>query len=224
MPRKKDKITEEDAFYIDTNIALDYITGRNLEAISVLDSLKAMGATIVSSSFLVMEAADFRKDSIYFSQKMTKGNWEIRKIIRQSYKKDLNEGDFDGVSDWVEELTGKLELELYDFLVNTDTWELAQYISQSSNLAAPDVIHLSSAIIVAQSGIDRGIVLQCKILISNDGFLKKEAKKIKQQLNISYPEILTLSEVKKRFLKAEEAKMGTKGRKNIKKPKKSKKK
>jgi predicted nucleic acid-binding protein len=201
MPRKKDEITGEEAFYIDTNIALDYITGRNPEAVSVLDSLKAKGATIVSSSFLVMEAADFRKDSIYFSQKVTKENWEIRKIVRQSYEKDLNEGDFDSVSDWIEVLTGKLELELYDFLVDTDTWELAQYISQSSNLAAPDVIHLSSAIIAAQSGIDRGIILKCNVLISNDGFLKGEAAKIKQHLDVSYPEILTLAEVKNRFLK-----------------------
>jgi len=204
MPKgRRSKATGTEAFYIDTNIALDYITGRNPEAISVLDNLKETGAIIVSSSFLAMEAADFKKDSIYFIQKAIDEKWEIRRIIRQSYEKNLKEGDFYNISDWVEELKGKLKLELYDFLVDTDTWELAQYISQSSNLAAPDVIHLSSAIIAAQSGIEasKNKVIPCEVFISNEKFLKKEAEKIKQQLDVSYPDILTLSEVKKRFLK-----------------------
>jgi len=203
MLRRRNKTIETEAFYIDTNIALDYITRRNPKAISVLDNLKAEGATIVSSSLLVMEAADFRKDSTYFVQKVTKAKWAIRKIMRQAYEKDLDEGDFDGVSEWIEELRSKLDIILYDFLVDTDTWELAQYISQSSNLAAPDVIHLSSAIIATQSGIDTGggFVLQCNVFISNDRFLKKEAEKIKEQLGVSYPDIMTLSETENEYFK-----------------------
>ncbi len=207
MPREeKDKIIEKQAFYVDTNIALDYITRRNPEAVAILDSLKEKGAVIVSSSFLVMEAADFKKEAIYFVQKAIDEKWEIKKITRQCYEKDLREGDFYNVSDWIDDLRKKLKLKLYDFLVDTDTWELAQSISQSSNLAAPDVIHLSSAIIATLLGIEIGKnkVVPCKIFISNDGFLKKEAKKIKQQLDefdASCPEILTLSEVKNRFLK-----------------------
>lgn len=202
MPRRKNKAIKTEAFYVDTNIALDYITGRNPEAIFILDSLKGMGAIIISSSFLVMEATDYKKDSIYLGQKAIIGKWEMRKIIRQSYEKNLEEEDFDEVSSWIEALKSKLELELYDFLVDTDTWELAQYISESSNLAAPDVIHLSSAIIAAKGGIENayGTVIPCKIFISNDGFLKTEAEKIKQQLDISYPNILTLSEIKKKFI------------------------
>jgi predicted nucleic acid-binding protein len=226
LRERKNKMAEKQAFYVDTNIALDYITGRNPEAVTVLDSLKEKGAVIVSSSFLVMEAADFKKESIYFVQKVIDEKWEIKKITRQCYEKDLREGDFYNVSDWIDDLRKKLKLKLYDFLVDTNSWELAQYISQSSNLAAPDVIHLSSAIIVAQSGIEiRKNVVPCKIFISNDGFLKKEAKKIRQQFDefdVSCPEILTLSEVKNRFLKIEEAEMGSKGRRNIKKPKMTK--
>ena len=221
MPReRKDKIAEKQAFYIDTNIALDYITGRNAEAISVLDGLKGMRAIIVSSSFLVMEAADFKKDSIYLIEKAMNQKWEIRKIIRSSDRKDLKEGDFSNVSDWIDDLRKKLKLQLYNFLRNSAAWELAQHISQSSNLAAPDVIHLSSAIIAAQWGIKIGKnVVPCKIFISDDGFLKKEAKKIKQQFDefdVACPEILTLSEVKARFIGKEKKKMGTKGRRKIK--------
>lgn len=204
MPRgRKNKEIKKEAFYIDTNIALDYITGRNPEAVSILESLKEMGAIIVSSSFLVMEAADFKKDSIYIVKKVIDEKWDLRKTTRHSYEKDLREGDFYNISDWIEDLKSKLKLELYDFIVDTDTWELAQYVSQNSNLTAPDVIHLSSAIIAAQSRIeiDKDIVILCKTFISSDGFLKKEAEKIKQQLEVPYPDILTLSEIKKKFLK-----------------------
>ena len=223
---RKNKKIERQAFYIDTNIALDYITGRNAEAISVLDSLKEMRAVIVSSSFLVMEAADYEKDFIYLERKAIREKWEISKILRQRYEKDLSEGDFYNVSDWIEMLKSNLKIKLYDFLVDTNSWELAQYISQSSNLAAPDVIHLSSAIIAAQSGIEiRKNVVPCKIFISNDDFLRKEAEKIRQQFDefdVACPEILTLSEVKARFIGKKVKKMGTKGRKNIKKPKQTK--
>jgi len=62
----------------------------------------------------------------------------------------------------------------------------------------------------AQSGIKIGkTVLPCKIFISNDRFLREEAEKIRQQFDefdVSCPEILTLSKVKNRFLKIEEAK------------------
>lgn len=198
---RKNKKSKKEAFYIDTNIALNYTTGRNTETISVLKGLKEMKSIIISSSFLVMEAADFKKDSIYITQKAIDEKWEIRKIIRNSYQKNLKEGDFYNISDWVEELKSKLNLKLYDFLVDTDTWDLAQYISQNSNLSAPDVIHLSSAVIAAQSGIEinKDIIVPCKIFISNDGFLKEEAEKIKQQLEVSYPDILTVSEIKNKF-------------------------
>lgn len=199
----KESTTKKQAYYIDTNIALDYITGRNPETIFVLDSLIEVGSIMVSSSFLVMEAADFQKESLYFIEKVVAKKWELKKAVRESYRKDLARGDFYKVQDWIEELRDKLKLQLYDFLIDSDTWEIAQYISQSSNLFAPDVIHLSSSIFAALSGITsaEGVKLPCKIFISNDDFLKKEAKKVKQELEISYPEILTVSETKKRLLK-----------------------
>lgn len=200
----KESVAKQQAYYIDTDIALDYITGRDRETIFVLDKLVKLNSMIVSSSFLVMEAADFKKDSMYFFDKIADKKWELRRVIREAYRKDLTRGDFYKIEEWIKELKDKLKLQLYDFLIDSDTWEVAQYISQNSNLFAPDVIHLSSSIIAAQSGIDigKGIKIPCQIFISNDDFLKKEAKKIKEDLEISYPEILTISEIKNKFLKA----------------------
>lgn len=198
----KERKNKKEAFYIDTNIALNYITGRNKETIYVIDKLKEMKSIIISSSFLVMEAADFKKDSIYITHKAIDEKWEIRRIIRDSYQKDLKTEDFYNISFWIEELKSKLKIKLYDFLIDTDTWELAQYVSQSSNLSAPDSIHLSSAIIVAQSGIEiqKDVTVPCQIFITNDEFLKREAEKIKKELELSYPDILTISELNKKIL------------------------
>lgn len=198
----KERKNKREAFYIDTNIALNYITGRNKETIYVIDKLKEMKSIIISSSFLVMEAADFKKDSTYIIHKAMDEKWEIRRIIRDSYQKDLITGDFYNISFWIEELKSKLKIKLYDFLIDTDTWELAQYVSQNSNLSAPDSIHLSSAIIVAQSGIEiqKDVTVPCQIFITNDKFLKGEAEKIKKELELSYPDILTISELNKKIL------------------------
>ena len=213
MPEKRrvSKEIPKQAFYIDTNVALDYVIDKDKQTVSVLENIKKLGVSIVSSSFLIMEAADYVKNNLYINKKSKKRLWDIKQVIRKLDKKNLKEEDFESVSELIEELKSKLELELFDFLVDSDTWELGQYISQSSNLYAPDVIHLASAIVATQSGIETGygIKIPCDIFISNDGFLRKEGEKIKEQLGIPYPDILAISEVKKRFLKKDD-----KGKKN----------
>jgi len=196
--KRKNKVK---GFYIDTNIAIDYITGRNPDTIGVLDLMKEKGWKIVSSSFLVMEASDVKKDYIYIINKTMEEKWDIRRVLRERDHKDLTEGDFFKLTEWIDDLKDKLNLLLYDFLVDSDTWELAQYISQNSNLFAPDAIHLSSAIIASQGGIEiDDDQIEIEAFVTNDSFIKEEAEKIKKQLEIDYPEVLTIGELKKKFL------------------------
>ena len=199
---RRNKEFEKIAFYVDTNIALDYVTGRNAETISVLDRLRKMDSVLITSSFLVMEAADFKKNSIYVLRKAVDEKWGMRRIVREVYEKDLGYGDFCNISDWIKRLKDKLGLQLYDFLVDTETWELAQYVSLYSNLSAPDVIHLSSALIAAQSGVEsENGAVKCKGFITNDDFLKVEAEKIKHKLGIVYPKISSVAKIKSRLKK-----------------------
>src|SRR5437899_10896735 len=103
-------------FYIDTNIALDYITARNREAILILDKIKERGWKCVSSSFIEKK-------------------WEMRKILRETYNKDLRRGDFDKVLEWFEQFRQDYNnVELYDFLKDNNDWQVAQGISFNSNL------------------------------------------------------------------------------------------
>ena len=183
------KIKKSKIFYIDTNIALDYITGRNTQTISVLERIKSKGWKCISSSFLTMEAADYKKDNLFLADKAFEKKWDMRRIVRGTYNKDLRRGDFEKTLDWFVEFLGKYNLELFDFLISNENWFLAQNIAFNSNLSAPDVVHLSSAIIGATSG-------QCQVLITNDKFFATEAKGIieRRKLN-SKLKVMTIPEV-----------------------------
>ncbi len=180
-------------FYIDTSIALDYITGRNTQTISVLEKIKSKGWKCISSSFLTMEAADYKKDNLFFADKVFEKKWEMRKIAREAYNKDLTRGDFEKTLNWFVEFLDKYNLELFDFLINNDNWFLAQNIAFNSNLSAPDVVHLASAMIGAING-------QCQVLITNDKFFATEGKKAVENRKLKNKlEIMTVAEVEKKY-------------------------
>jgi len=182
------------AFYIDTNIVLDYITGRNTQTISVLEKIKSKGWRCISSSFLTMEAADYKKDSLFFVDKAIEKKWEMRKIMRETYNKDLGRGDFEKIFNWFVEFLNKYKnLVLYDFLTTNNDWFLAQNISFNSNLNAPDVVHLTSAIFGATRGY-------CQVLMTNDKFFTTEANKIIESRRLKGKlKIMTVAEVEKKY-------------------------
>jgi len=193
MPKKtkRNKI-----FYIDTNVALDYITARNREAILVLDKIKEKNWKCISSSFLAMELADYKKDSLFVIDKAIEKKWEMRKILRETYNKDLRRGDFEKVLDWFNEFRKEYNnIEIFDFLKTSDDWQGAQGISFNSNLNAPDAIHLTSAMLGAIGG-------NCQIMITNDKHFIQEARRIIGEYKLSSKlKVMTISEVKKKFFK-----------------------
>ncbi len=200
MPKK---ISRNRAFYIDTNIALDYITGRNRQTILILDKIKDKGWKCVSSSFLAMELADYKKDSLFIIDKAIEKKWEMRKILRESPKKDLKRGDFEKVYDWFNEFKQDYKnIELFDFLKDSDDWQIAQGISFNSNLSAPDVIHIASAMLGS-------VVDYCQVLITHDEVLCREAKRIIEDSGLNKKlKIMTISEVKEKFFKKPGRKIG----------------
>jgi predicted nucleic acid-binding protein len=190
------KARKSKSFYVDTNVALDYITGRNRQTILVLNKIKDRGWKCVSSSFLAMELADYKKDSLFLVDKAIEKKWEMRKILRETHKKDLKRGDFEKVYEWFEEFKQDYKnVELYDFLKDSDDWQAAQEISFNSNLAAPDVIHLTSAMLGSVGGY-------CQVLITHDEQFMKEAKKIINEYELaSKLKVMTIAEVNNKFFK-----------------------
>ncbi len=192
MPRGKRKIK---SFYIDTNIALDYATNRNIQTVLVLERIKERRWRCVSSTFLAMEMADYKKEDLFIEKARSK-KWEMRKILREKDNKELKSVDFENTIDWFEDFKKRYKkIEMYDFLQDSESWKLAQEISFNSNLNAPDVIHLTSAILGAVGGY-------CDVFITNDKLLNNEAKRIIEEYKVkSILKVMTIAEVRKRFFK-----------------------
>lgn len=175
------------SIYIDTNVALDYATQRNSETIAVLDRIKERGWKCISASFMAMEMGDYKKESLYVVDKLVNRKWEARKVLSKVRNTDLNESQLHEAQNWFDEFISRYKkIEFYDFITDSWCWGLAREISFSANLIAPDVIHLSSAIVGAING-------KCDIMITQDRNLIVEGNKILKKYR--YKTILSIKTV-----------------------------
>ncbi len=188
------------SFYIDTNIAVDYATNRDIQTVLVLERIKERNWKCISSTFIAMEMADYQQDYTFISKEISKKR-NPEDILRSKGSKNLNLSDFEEIEGWFADFQERLKnLTLYDFIVNSNRWALARDLSFNSNLSAPDVIHLTSAILGAIGGY-------CEILMTKDGVLRKEAEKTitrlkardKELKKILKLKVMNPAEVKKAF-------------------------
>lgn len=160
-------IRTKPSIYIDTNICRDFIRGeRGTETIQTLGLIRDRRYGCFTSVFTAMELTDTEKDSIFFHKKMRKG-WDINKIIRARHQKDLNPGDLKDAEDAVKGFFKENSFIKFANLVDEKEWDLALKISSTSNLFAPDVIHLVTA-----------WTSKCSVLLTSDEFFIKEGNEI----------------------------------------------
>lgn len=190
MSKKK----KSKSFYIDTNIAIDFATNRDIQTVLVLERIKEKKWKCVSSTFLAMEMADYQQIYSYISKEISKKR-NPEDILKSRNSKNLKDHDFKETEEWFAEFNQRFKnLTLYDFITNSNGWALAREISFNSNLFAPDVIHLVSAMLGFIGGY-------CDVLITKDSLFHTEAEKIlslKQFKNIKL-KVMNVSEVKKKF-------------------------
>lgn len=194
MSKRKSK---SKSIYIDTNVALDYATQRNKETIAVLDRIKERGWKCISASFMAMEMADYKKESLYVIDKLVNRKWEARKVVSNVRNTDLNESQLIDAHNWFADFVSRYkQIEFYDFITDSEAWGLAQKISFGSNLTAPDVIHLSSAIIAA-------VYKQCDTMITQDRNLIVEGNRILREYRLKTKlSIKTVSDFRKAHFKS----------------------
>lgn len=182
------------SFYIDTQIALDYAADRNKETIFVLDCIKNRRWKLVSSTFLSMEMVDYKKEELFIQDKIFNHKWDLRRAYRDTPSMSLKASEFEKVNDWFYRFKERYQrIELLNFIIDANGWALATDISFNSNLKAPDVIHVCSAILGASTG-------SCDVMISNDKSLRTEALKIIEGKKLkSKLRIMTIAEVKNKY-------------------------
>ena len=176
MSSKKVKSVEKEELiiYIDTNFVLDFTEGRNDKCIYIIEKIRERKWKCVSSTFAIMEISDIIKDTLFVTKKLQK-HWTINKILRERYKKDLNQDDFEDVENYIlNRLFGTYSF--IKFLTpSEDGWIAALEFSTNSNISAPDIMHLATA---WNAG--------CNILITSDKHFLIDAKKLIERYNDKY--------------------------------------
>jgi hypothetical protein len=188
------KIRKSKSFYIDTNVAIDYATNRSIQTVIILEKIKEKNWKCVSSTFLAMEIADYQQSYTFLSKEINKKR-NLEDILRSRNNKNLNTSDFQEIEEWFGDFNKRFKnLILYDFITNNNGWNLAKEISFNSNLCAPDVIHLTSAMLGSIGGY-------CDILMTKDSLLRKEAEKILPRYKEIKLAVMDVQEVEKKFFK-----------------------
>lgn len=160
-------IRDKPSIYIDTNICRDFIRGeRGTETIQTLGLIRDRRYGCFTSVFTAMELTDTEKDSIFFYKKMRRG-WDINKIIRARYQKKLNPEDLKEGEEIVKGFFKENSFIKFANLVDKEEWDLALKISSTSNLFAPDVIHLVTA-----------WTSKCSVLLTSDESFIEEGNEI----------------------------------------------
>lgn len=174
MSKKKSNQPE---IYVDTNIILDVVEGRNDRSTYVMEKIRDKKWECVSSTFTLMEISDIIKDEIFLKNKLQK-HWSINKILRERYSKDLNQNDFEDVK---RTIVNKV-LQTYRFVkyvkLTPEGWQTALSLNLYSNISAPDILPLATA----WDG-------ECDILLTSDQSFLKDAKKVIEDFKIDIPNL-----------------------------------
>ena len=133
--------------YLDTNVCRDCIKNRSKKAkdsIHLLGIIKDRKWECVTSTFTFMELYDIEKDELFFNKKVRLG-WEINKILRERRHKDLSDSDLKEVEERIAGFYDEHNFIEFHQLDGEKGWEIAEIISNTTNLSAADSIHLAVA-------------------------------------------------------------------------------
>jgi predicted nucleic acid-binding protein len=182
MPKRKNKI-----IYVDTCVIIDYFADKETNAVVMMKSVKTRGWRLRTSTFAMIELAEYRRNEIYLWDKLSQKkslNSVVKKIRNPRTNKKLKDHQLIRVAEWLEELEknlpniGFLDLEPSKDKDTDSGWDLAHYISKYSNLNSKDVIHLASALASAIND-------DCDFFITNDGDLSKETNKFLKEYKLT---------------------------------------
>ena len=157
-------------FYLDTNIIRDETEVREIASIKWIRKIKEKKWRCFTSMLTFMEMIDNEREEAFVAKKRME-KVEYNTICRQRNQIDLTKEQLDLVGNKFRTVRVG-----YQFIravrLSKNGWNLALRISETSNIFAPDVIHLASA-------------LECKsnILLTRDGHFIKHGNAVLKSEN-----------------------------------------
>ncbi len=152
--------------YLDTSSILDYLLKREDNAVVMFDILKKKNWKIITSTFAMMEIADWKKRDLFVRNKLEL-KWDMDNILSHKNKTDLSLLEFQKVSKWLKEQEKNL-LKIDFVELKEEAWIKVREISANTNLLAKDALHFGTAYASALNN-------ECDTLIVTDGEFIKEA-------------------------------------------------
>ncbi|OGO47465.1 MAG: hypothetical protein A2W34_00045 [Chloroflexi bacterium RBG_16_64_32] len=156
--------------YFDTTVILDLLRpDRRLDAqnsVELLDSAIANKWQCAASYFALMEALDIEQENMWFRSRIRAGE-DVDSLFRRRRKRDPLSPQASGRLS--NQLYRKFVEEVQDFIswatFEAEGWEQALELAMTSNMRAPDCIHLATA-----------LASDCNILITSDTVLRDLAQ------------------------------------------------
>jgi predicted nucleic acid-binding protein len=151
--------------YVDTNILGSILEKQPTSSSHLLDLIINKGWDCSTSIFAFMELYDISQDNKYVLNQLQLGV-HIKKAYKSLDQKNLSTTDLKEIQRNIrEKLSEKYpNIKFYD--LEKDSWDMALDLKISTNISAPDVIHLATA-----------MGLKCDLLVTLDSFFKKEAER-----------------------------------------------
>lgn len=150
--------------YLDTNVILDYIRGRNHDSELLLETIKRRKIRCWTSFYTLLELIDREQENRWIWRRVQNGE-TLDDILRHRYPRKLNESELQSVFDEVDKKFMKpfVDPDIVNVMVPTDeSWSAILRLLRLQNFSTGDAFQVDTAM-----GND------CNIFISNDSDLVK---------------------------------------------------
>ncbi len=162
--------------YLDANIIVDIIQGQRRASIHMIEEIKNRKWVCSTSAFSYMEVLDIIQENKFIYEKLSDG-FPLKMIMRMRANRDLSDNNLEKIFNQVK---NKFFIP-YDFIefydLTEDGWGRALGICATTNIFAPDSLHLATAI---EAG--------CDLLVTSDEFFSKTINELDTYVVSCLPE------------------------------------
>lgn len=150
--------------YVDTNVFAGILEGQHKASVHLLETIKEKRWRCSTSIFTLMELSEIRQDNKFIYNQLALGT-HVKKAFRSLDQKNLSPYDLDITQERIDVLFSQNYPFVEFFSLEKTGWDRALELKATTNISAPDSIHVATAI---EAG--------CDVLVTLDTLLRKEAE------------------------------------------------
>lgn len=150
--------------YLDTNIIRDCIKRRKDISLTLLKEISSRKIECITSIFTLLELWNIEKQEAFFFKAIRKGT-DLNSIIRNRNQMNLNESELNEINEELDIFFNEYN-QISTVQLASEGWKFAFKITRTTSIGPGDILQLATA-----------LGENCDVIISNDSYFSKEAKK-----------------------------------------------